>query len=468
MAQRKRKHAAVEQQQTSISSFAKVTKANTDDGCGKKRKIAYPCKQTTDPAPVLAPTSTNKRKRNREEDDSTIEVKSQPKSTSKPDALPAQPSTPRSKRMRNDAPTAPETPSRAAMALFDKLDINLKNVTKPAELPEELLQMRDLYVAFLAAVSLYYSHNGTASPINVKALLPMITSHWKKREATMSDLQQLLAIERRADAAFTIEDYGRAGVCLSRIPFAATTRGRAPTRTATFLDAPELTASFDAALHSLWHDWTLRPSSSAADLSAAACLAALPIPPIALNASARAAAPLFARGQQRLADIKATAAAAAAQTPSNSKFSTANSSSPTPATLAPAPQLRRSALLDRVLAKQSLLASQPAGPTAEQRARTAALQRCPDVARVLLTLLPSRTGRATFSLPALAQRVQQSLPPGAALSPAEAERCLVTLAEEVAPGFVRVVRTGAVAAVVLSGGAAVDVGEVRRRVAGLL
>lgn len=80
---------------------------------------------------------------------------------------------------------------------------------------------------------------------------------------------------------------------------------------------------------------------------------------------------------------------------------------------------------------------------------------------------PATEGKKlSFTLPALVQTLQNSL--RNPISKAEAELCVVLLAGEVAPEWVRVVRCGKVVGVVVSAGKGLGMGEVRGRVSGLL
>ena len=58
--------------------------------------------------------------------------------------------------------------------------------------------------SFLSALSLYYSHNGTSSPVNVKVLLLMVTKHFKQRTVSLEDLRLLLGLVQGNEAAFDV------------------------------------------------------------------------------------------------------------------------------------------------------------------------------------------------------------------------------------------------------------------------
>lgn len=127
-----------------------------------------------------------------------------------------------------------------------------------------------------------------------------------------------------------------------------------------------------------------------------------------------------------------------------------------------ATQSRGTNLLDRILAKQAHTASLPAGPTKEQLERKAALHRIEDIARVL-DLLAAGRARCSFSMQAMVQQLQQSL--RNPISREEVERCLGLMAKEVTPGFVGLVKNGAMTGVVVTRGGRVGLVELRGRIA---
>jgi hypothetical protein len=479
---RKRKYATAEDDNaskqtlsTSIEAYAPVTKSQKAGDTSKKQKVAHRREPTPPAITVTRPTpakSEKKRKRNLESiaESSDEEAMSEQRGLRKPTQPRGaiQAATPGAKRLKNALPPSPaDTPSKNTAALFDKLKIDAvpfplgarpfaldtppdtppaDSATSHGAWPSELHDLCKLHAAFLTALSLYYAHNGTSSPADAKSLLPMITKNWKKRAATLEDLRRLLAT---AQAEFQLEDFGRAGVCLSR----AQPRGRALKRAASYIDEDDMNLRFEQALRAKWARWQVTAGQE--NSSASTFVNQLPLAEIAKSASVEKASPLFARGQQRLADLKA------AQTTSV----TATSNNPAPVNdtqrTIQAVQNRGTSLLDRVLAKQALTSSMPAGPTKEQLERKAALHRVEDVARVLGLLVASKP-RMTLSMQAMVQQLQQSLRNPIAKD--EVERCLEVMEKEITPGFVNVVVSGAVTAVVVSRSSRVEVEELRRRV----
>jgi len=476
---RKRKHVGTEDEQPSkrtntsktqsgMKIFAGVSKGAVPCDGLKKRKTGHQC----EPSPLIVvvpePPAANverKRKRSRGDADSSDDesaAKDVPRvSLLKKLAKKHAPDTTSNKRLRNAPPPSPAgTPSKSAAALLDnlRLDANAsaipfqmskesagydtppdtsegEEVDDASRLPPELQDLTRLHAAFLTALFLYYAHNGTTSPANVGAILPMITKNFRKRSVTLQELRKLLALDQSCQQSFFLEDYGRAGICLSRTQ----PRGRALKRAASYIDEDDLNCRFEQALQQEWLRWQALVDKE--DHSIRAFIDQLPLAEIVQNASAEKAAPLFARGQQRLADLKDGQAKAKQEAVKSSAADLAAAQKTTQAV-----QNRGTSLLDRILAKQAVTASMPAGPTKVQLERRAALHRIEDIARVL-NLLTGARPRACFSMPAMVQQLQQSL--RNPISREEVERCLELMAGEITPGFVSVVQSGAVKGVVV-------------------
>ncbi|KAK5114562.1 hypothetical protein LTR85_010139 [Meristemomyces frigidus] len=497
--------------QTDLKAFAAVSKGSTqlDEGMkvkkrkvireevrdvrGKKNEASPTAVPVTEKKPIAArELDIKKRKRNgvdngaEESDDeaSTAQAKAGDSIFKQFAKKPAS-ATPRTKRFKSALPPSPkETPSKRAAALFSNLQLDttaqpipfsLTNkqqagidtppLTPDAEqtspdavflpptvtLPQELQDLTHLHSAFLSALSMHYAHNGTASPVYIQALLPQITKTWKKRTVTLEDLRRVLALSPQP-ASFMLEDYGRGGVCLSRTQ----PRGRALKRAASYIDEVELSQAFDDALQQRWNEREKGADPGNGHEDATAFMTQLPLAPITVHRSAEKAAPLFARGAQRLADIKSSQQAASQQSSATPSTCTTTSSETTSAVAS-----RGTSLLDRILAKQHLTASMPSGPTKADLERRAALHRCEDIARVLSLLAGAKT-RASFSLPVVVQHLQQSL--RNPITREEVERCLEVMATDVTPGFVSVVSSGGVKGVVIAKAQSIGVTALRERV----
>ncbi|KXL41759.1 hypothetical protein M433DRAFT_158161 [Acidomyces richmondensis BFW] len=376
------------------------------------------------------------------------------------------------KRFKHALPSSPiETPAKCTAALFNKLKldstipftlhIQSKSHDSPLwtpevqaqaqnlTLPNELLSFCQLHAAFLTALTLYYAHNGTSSPVNIQTLLPQITQVWKKRDVTVEDLRKLLAIAPSDRGEFAIEDYGRAGIFLSRIR----PGGESLKRAGSYIDELELNALFKDKLKQKWTSWLAEVDNE--NRTPSRFMTQIPMVDILRNENADKSAPLFARGQQRLAQLKAdqTAAHIQAVKPTVEVV-------PSQKTVQGI-QNRSTHLLDRVLARQAISASLPSGPTKLQLERKAALHRVEDVARVLDVLVGSKL-RCTLSMPAMVQQIQQSL--RNPISREEIERCLDLMAQEITPGFVKVLVSGTVQGVVVNSAQKLGLEDLRERV----
>ncbi|KAK3054559.1 hypothetical protein LTR09_004288 [Extremus antarcticus] len=472
-AQRKRKHASAEEQplqqavntQRGIKSFGTIGKAHDAVNGQKKRKTAH----NLEPAPVelskIVVPAKNKRKRGLDQNDADSTLEVQPSTKHQNLALDA--STPRSKRFKSARlPSPAETPSKCTADLFRSLKLEkaaapipfaLRGYETPPktpesltndlnQLPQELDDLVRLHSAFLSALSMYYSHNGTTSPVELRTLLHMVTKHWKKRAVSVDDLRMLLAVDSQDE--FQFKDFGRAGIRLIK----SAPRGRAIKRAASYVDEVDMSAQFEDALQGRWETWSA--STSKENRLASIFLDQLPLAEVEKDVSVEKAAPMFARGQQRLADLKANQIEA-------SQESGTTTMPPIEQKSIAAVQNRGTSLLDRILAKQALSSTLPAGPTRDQLERKAALQRIEDIARVLELLATGRS-RCSFSMQALSQQVRQSL--RNPISKEEIERCLGLMANEVTPGFVSLVCNGAVTGVVITKSGRVASDELKRRV----
>jgi hypothetical protein len=487
--QRKRKAASVEdasalapatRTQKSLHAFGTVGKAHQKETDGKRRKTVHQREQTPPPTPTLivANKANSKRKRRAELSDVEEEIAIGARPTAaKKDERSTVMTTPRRKRVKHVLPTPAETPTRGAAALFDKLNIDVNSKAIPLNLggelnapstprhspvPEndemhlsilaELADLRHLYSSFLAAISMHYSHNGVSSPVDVQSLLEIITKHYKKRGVQIEDLQRILALSSKLDDPFILENYGRGGIRLTR----SEPQGRAGQRASSFVDEEKLKQRFGDALRKSWQSW--EACTAKENRTPAAFLAHLPIHPVTNNSSVEKAAPMFARGQQRLADLKASQAAA--QKPSLPTKPTLEPSA-SPARSLQATQNRGTALLDRILAKQTLASTLPAGPTKTELERKSALHRIEEVSRIL-SLLAGVKQRCSLSMQVVTQQLQQSL--RNPISREEVERCLDLMSEEIVPGFVQVVRSGEVKGVMITKAGSLELSELRARV----
>lgn len=387
-------------------------------------------------------------------------------------AKPKSAATPQTSRFKTALPSPTQTPtSRNAEQLFDRLNIRATSPsTQPpskrtraldtppltpdseklephAILPVELRDILSLYSSFLTAFSLHTAHNGgSTSAVNIKLLLPSVTASWRKRSVTVPDVRKMLALTQKAGSSFRLEDRARAGIFLARII--------SDEQPNSYLDEAELNTTFETVLRQAWAGWS--STTPEEHLTARAFVRQLPLVEMVQTEAARNASPLFSRGQQRLADLKAGQAAAKAEA----------ESSQTPVAMASKSnsgiQNRNTSLLDRILAKQAHTAALPAGPTRTELERKSALHRIEDVTRVL-DMLATGQPRASFSMPAMVQHLQQSL--RNPITREEVERCLNIMSTEIMPSFVKVVASGAVKGVVVTRGGKIGFADLKERLA---
>lgn len=467
-------------QQQSIYTFSSVSKPVAQANEGKKRKTVHKRAATPpppSPAPVVKAAAIKsvapKRKRDIVPDsDSEDEIVVVQSANLTAPAQSKPKSTPRHKRVKNAVPPTPvETPSKSAARLFDNLNIKTNARPIPIALPKKQLDydtppetpdeeteldfsmpsevedLQDLYASFLAALSMHYSHNGTSIAPQILLLLPTITKHWKKRNVTQLDLQRVLAIVPKQHRDFVLEDHGRGGIRLARLQ----SRGRGLKRAASYIDEEEANNVFGDALDKTWHQW--QASTAKENRTAARFLDHLPLLEIIQCESTQKTSALFARGEQRLADLKAGKAAKVESKTAQAETTVQRSAQSTAS--------RSTALLDRIIAKQNLASKLPSGPTKAELERKSALQRIEDIARVL-SLMCGMKERSSFSRQAVTQQLQQSL--RNPISTVEVWRCMTLMASEISPEFVKVVQSGEVQGVIVIRDGNVGLADLRARV----
>ncbi|RMZ11401.1 hypothetical protein D0864_01005, partial [Hortaea werneckii] len=385
-----------------MKAFIRVSKCNVEDEGIKRRKTATQ-HEVRRPATKSAPVKADcKRKRDLDPVSEEADTASAPESNGRPGIFAQfrrkdEHMGPSKRAKHATLPPSPkETPSKQATAMFDSLKLDstsqpipfalskkahaaldtppatpeAEELDKEFALPIELQELARLHASFLKALSLYYTHHGTSSPVALNTILPQITKTWRKRDVTLEDLRRILALVPRP-SEFCLEDYGRAGICLARSQLGNEGRNG----TTSYIDEDRLKSLFESALQERWTSWT--KSLEKERQTGPTFIKSLGLATISKNTAAEKASPLFARGAQRLADLKAGQAEASEVTSASNpplqeqQKSTAGT------------QNRGATLLDRVLAKQANTADLPAGPTKAQLERKAALHRVVDVAQTL-------------------------------------------------------------------------------------
>ncbi|KAK7522341.1 hypothetical protein IWZ03DRAFT_342760 [Phyllosticta citriasiana] len=349
---------------------------------------------------------------------------------------------------------------------------------KSDELPQGLLDLIDLHSSFLGALSLYYAHNGISSPVDIRMLIPAITTKWGKRKVTIEDIRRSLGVMQSSAftahphpalkaRTFLLSDYGHGKICLEQQESRKARSRRSSTVISPSLDENALNALFSIELSQRWDEYRrkITPNSKSPQ-SVSYFISQMPLTEITTCPSLAKMGPFLAKGQQRLEDFKAGALKRQASMMNFSRpLGSLPSSKPNvPQTPAPnrSHHSRGASLLDRIRAKQTAAANAPPGPTPEERARIAALHRAEDVLATLSLMASTASVRVSFPLPRLVRDVQASsrTPVGAD----EVRRCVQVLADEVAKGYVALVKLGATEVVVVDLAKRVGSAEVRRRV----
>ncbi|KAF2477098.1 uncharacterized protein BDR25DRAFT_330989 [Lindgomyces ingoldianus] len=349
-------------------------------------------------------------------------------------------------------------------------------------LPVELVNLLSLHSSFLTALSLHYAHNGTATPVDLRELTQSISSVWKKRKVTIDDVRLCLGVLGSGPSGnntpFYLSDYSGGKICLELHD----EHKMGPVGT---MNEDALQAMFMEGLDHLWRAWNemhaaqqkikARPIATPkrrgrprkTDVAQTSIqpfldetaipkfLAQLPHAEITLCPSLAGVAPLREKGRKRLREFKDSAQHGRSQKKVRETTGKENEpilaqAHPVQAKMTEFTQVRKSNLLDRILAKQALAESLPNPPSPAELQRKAALQRSEDVLAVLSLLVASRGGgtRVSFSMAALLQSLQGSI--RTPLSKEEVMKCVEVLATEVTPGYVSIVRMGAISSVVIN------------------
>ncbi|KAH7136112.1 hypothetical protein B0J11DRAFT_519973 [Dendryphion nanum] len=359
----------------------------------------------------------------------------------------------------------------------------------PAALPTELVNLLALHSSFLTALSLHYAHNGTATPVDLRDLTVSISSVWQKRRVTVDDVRLCVGVlgsgPDGVNNPFYLSDYTGGKLCLEirdDYKFSGIIGA---------LNEDALQNMFMESLDHLWRAWSESHSTTKKSISARPIatpkrrnrprkldasqstiqpfiddanlpkfLSQLPHASITLCSSAAAVAPLREKGRKRLRDFKDSNQQGRSQ--KKIRESTGKENEPLLAQPQSQPivqpkitefaSVRKSNLLDRILAKQAAVAAGPTPPSPAELQRRAALQRSEEVLGVL-TLLAASKGpgpRVSLSMAALVQNVQGSI--RSPLSKDEVLKCVEVISNEVAPGYINVVRMGAISSVVVNNG----------------
>jgi hypothetical protein len=349
----------------------------------------------------------------------------------------------------------------------------------PGQLPAELVNLLALHSSFLTALSLHYAHNGTSTPADLRDLIESTTLVWRQRKVTYDDIRLLIGILDHGPSGnnnpYYLSDYGHGKICIEIKDSSPMMNGM------THMNEEGLQEMFKEGLDTLWTQWCTSQKMMArpiavpkrgrgrpkkADIKQAFMdtflddtpmskfLSQLPLAEVTTCESLTALAPAQGKGRKRLREFKESVQQGRAQKKTRPSVGKENEPSlgqnqQAQPKITEFAAVRKTNLLDRILAKQEAAKAGPAAPTPAQLQRKAALQRTPEVIGVLSLLCANRPGsRISFSTTTLLQAIQGSI--RSPISKEEAMKCVEVLASEVAPGYVSVVRMGSISSVVIN------------------
>ncbi|KAM7198033.1 hypothetical protein V8F33_005300 [Rhypophila sp. PSN 637] len=418
-----------------------------------------------EPAPLVASTPTRKRK-------AVTFAEPEPAVPSSKKAILTPSRLLRKRQLETDENVRPSTPSAdpsEAEALFERLNLqspvrkrtktfspqktNTTSSQDEYDLPQEIIDLLDLQVAFLKTLTMEFAHNGTNSPVDLRNLTPSVTRSWGKRKVTLDDIRRcigILGFTAATQAPFFLSDYGRGKIC---IEFQANAEP-GPLR------EQKLNMDFEANLRTLWRGRRQSDIETALPLF----IATLPKAPVKPAAIAKSLPILGgSKNQRTLEELKN--GVFRKQVPSEELKSAAG------AMPAVNPDGSKMSLLDRIRQKE-LAQSQAAltGPSAGELRRRAALQRADDVAAVISMLSAATASpgqaRIAFTMPALMIKLKDSM--RSPISSEDGIECVRLLAKEVVPAWLRILTVGGRENVVVQMGCQPSRDEIEQRVKSLL
>ncbi|KAK4131136.1 hypothetical protein BT67DRAFT_464459 [Trichocladium antarcticum] len=459
-----------------VNSYAKISKLQLI-GKNAAEKTASPSGRTSS-IEIALPS----RKRKVEDDAASTSKKVR---REQPDAPCFEPATPVSRRKKTvkfaELEAVPSTPSRTtqtpsssrkrrfqseettqAETLFERLALQspVCKRTKAAaahnDLPQELVDLLGLHVAFLKTLSMQCVHNGTNSPIDLRTLYPSVTRTWGKRQVSLEDIQRCVGVlnwtpvkngNNRPKSPFFLADYGRGGkVCVDFHPHGEP--GPLP---------EQLNMDFEANLRTLW----LNRRDQAIPLF----MATLPMATLKpCHALAKVVGP--ARTQTTLADFKKSIP------PKKQEKAEPATPTPTPTAAAATAATPKLSLLERIRLRETQRAEAPQGPSVAEIQRQAALHRAVDVAAVIGMLSKAalssgqQVARVSFTMSAVLVRLKDSM--RTPVSQEDGAVCVRLLAAEVAPAWLRVVTIAGRENVIVQPGFQMGKGEIEDKVRVLL
>ncbi|KXX73534.1 hypothetical protein MMYC01_208083 [Madurella mycetomatis] len=336
-----------------------------------------------------------------------------------------------------------------------KTTVDRRSPQNDFDLPQDLLDLLDLHVAFLKTLTMQYAHNGTNSPIDLRTLYPSVTRAWGKRQVTLDDIQRMVGVlswmpvknsdtTSQLSSPFFLSDYGRNKICVELHSNAEP----GPLR------EHKLNMDFESNLRTLWLS-RREPTNTTLFIATLPKAAIKPCPSLAKSN------PL--QKHQRTFDELKSSIALKKQEKESAKAAALNpdgSSSSSP--------LAKLSLVERIRLKEQAQANQQ-GPDAAELQRRAALQRAEDVA-AMIGMLCKASGQAparmSFTMTALMVRLKDSS--RTPISGEDGAACVRLLAAEVAPQWLRIVKLGERENVVVQPALQPSKGVVQERVKALL
>lgn len=293
-----------------------------------------------------------------------------------------------------------------------------------ADLPTELADLVRLHRAFIRTLLIQMAHGRNDVPLDLREMAPNVARAWGKRAVTVEDVRRCIAVEGAGEtpSPFAVTDYGKGKICVElRTGF-----------TSINVKEKELCTQFEENLRRMCSE---RATDEMQDVEVpldGLSLADLPQADVK-TMNLASANPLFAKAHKTLDvfknDLVAKQAEKVTQQSSAAIMVNADGS--------------KMSLLDRLRHKQLAAASSPAGPTAADNQRKAALSRVPDVAATISMLSltnPISLPRCAFTMAAITEKLRDSL--RVPMAKEEGIQCIHLIAKEIAPEWLKVVTIG--------------------------
>ena len=491
---------SISSRQQSIAAFAKVSKPLSQSCEILDQKGSHTEKRVTKSDQIIPASNGNPKKRKHDEtDDESIAI-TKPKSTEKraSASIPAQmkciaKGIPAKEIGGVIFPLLTSSNSQTSSTASDN-DLGDACCSSPASyasiycstdgedemLELELADMRELYNAFLNALSLHYAHNGSRSPVDFNHLKPSIERIWGKRGIQITDIQQVIGIAVSEYASTTEQEtetiefpcYAVNGAD-TIVPVKLTiTEPEDSSKPATLSKFPLSLSDYgngkvcvelsDSLLESNLHSYPINITTlmqkfdKAVDRYKSSGIPAAHLPLAAITPCASLKHVSASRGKTRalVADIKAGAAHVQANNGRNINSSLMPPPAPPltiAATTSPSdPMDRSNALIARLLAKKSIANQKPTPLSTEVLARKAGFQRLDEVVGILDSLATVQMRKApcgpfqkkprgdqtySFTMAMVVQALQGSM--RNPIAKAEVVMCMGLLAEEsIGKGYV--------------------------------